>query len=370
MSGFTYDAIHVKQRPTCSDAPQFSLFSAPAREILEWSDIERLRMEGSGHQRRKNDAKVKAVARFLELDARNVIPTAITVALRLDSLPNVDSSVTTITIPQPRAGEPKPGLVIDGQHRLFGVEHFDRDMPINVVALLNPSDEEIAFQFLVINNKSSKVSADHLKYLSLKFVATGLSDRLRTARMSVGHRTTLVDVVDRAEDSPFFGTIKWPTDDVPPNDPVRCVLPAAIEHALSDVIRRKIPELDDDDVLLGFFFTIWSEVKKRWPALWKIDSRLLSKVGIVSLTMFVMNDLGPLIDRGDLDIGDDAALGAQLNKALENLDPDFWRRDWEAKSLDTAAGRQIVVDALSQVRRNKRIGAEPFDDVALISPSS
>ena len=39
---------------------------------------------------------------------------------------------------------------------------FSGDTLVNVVALLNPDEMEIAFQFLVINNKVAKVPADHI----------------------------------------------------------------------------------------------------------------------------------------------------------------------------------------------------------------
>jgi hypothetical protein len=72
-------------------------------------------------QRPKNAAKVAAIRRFLELNTKNTIPTAITVVLRLGltTLPP-DGSCSEIAIPN--APDDPPGIVIDGQHRLFGNE--------------------------------------------------------------------------------------------------------------------------------------------------------------------------------------------------------------------------------------------------------
>jgi len=114
-------------------------------------------VSGEGHQRLRNEAKIRAIGRFLTLDPRNTIPTAITVALRGLTITG-DLQLDACSSVEVPDSDPPAGLVIDGQHRLFGMSAFDPSLRVNVVALINPSDEEIAFQFLVINNKASKVA--------------------------------------------------------------------------------------------------------------------------------------------------------------------------------------------------------------------
>jgi hypothetical protein len=53
---------------------------------------------------------------------------------------------------------------------------------------------------------------------------------------------------------------------------------------------------------LEFFFTLWKAVKEAWPSLWQSGSKLLSKVGVVTMTTFVIDDLTPLADRGTIDL--------------------------------------------------------------------
>jgi DGQHR domain-containing protein len=172
---YQYPAIFTRQRAASASAPIVATFAAPAKDLLEWTTINQLTVGGPGHQRIRNEAKVRAISRFLRLDDHNSIPTALIVAIR--GVQDVDAIGldTCATLVIPDAQEP-PGLVIDGQHRLFGIDEFDPDMPINVVALINPSDDEIAFQFLVINNKATKVSTDHVKLLGLNYEESALTE--------------------------------------------------------------------------------------------------------------------------------------------------------------------------------------------------
>ena len=254
---------------------------------------------------------------------------------------------------------------------MYGVEEFSPDTLLNVVALINAPDDEIAFQFLVINGKSSKVPTDHVKLLALHFTEDDLADRLATARMVLG-RHALVGVVDGSMDSPFYRSVIWPTEpslaDEGRSDLVR---PAAIEQALAAVSQKNLPELANDDTLLEFFFVLWTAIKEQWPDLWNAESKLLQKVGVVTMTMFVIEDLVPLADRGDIDLSDPTEVRAEIVKnILECLEPDFWRREWSSKSLDTSAGRLLVVDALKQIRRNIHRDIEWNSDVRLVDSDS
>lgn len=362
---FSYPAIYTRQRGPDSDGVLLASFTAPVGEVVKWASVHRLNVEGSGHQRLRNKAKVRAISRFLALDERNTIPTAITVALRgleVDAAETLDACAS-ISIPD--RDEPI-GLVIDGQHRLFGMEEFDPSLKVNVVALINPSDEEIAFQFLVINNKVSKVSTDHLKLLALQYPEAALGERLRTARMTLGRHASLVGVVDNSEDSPFYRAVEWPVEEVAGETRSNLVLPAAVEQSLGAIAQKNLPDLADDDALIEFFFTLWRSVKDTWPTAWAKGGKLLSKVGVVTLTTFVVDDLTPLADRGTIDLADPDAVAVEVRQILDDLTPVFWTSEWTAKSLDTSAGRKLVVDALTQVRRNRRRGIPWYADVDLI----
>ena len=364
---YKYPAIFTRQRG--DDGPMLVSFVAPAGEVAEWAQVNRLSHGGDGHQRLRSESRVRAITRFLEHDARNTIPTALVVSLHLPDIgqPQV-GTCSEISIPDD--ADSPPGLVIDGQHRLFGVESFDPNLPLNVVALVNAGDEEIAFQFLVINSKASKVPTDHVKLLALHYAEDDLAERLKSARMVLG-RHTFVGVVDNSPESPFYQAVEWPTEASEADENrTTLVRPASIEQAFAAIDKKKLPDLADDDSLIEFFFTLWSTIRDRWPDLWVPDSRLLQKVGLVAMTMFVIDDLVPLVDRGDLNLADPDATRAEIERnILDYLEPAFWQREWMAKSLDTSAGRQLVVDALTTVRRNVRRGVNWDADVRLLAGS-
>ena len=77
--------------------------------------------------------------------------------------------------------------------------------------------------------------------------------------------------------------------------------------------------------------------------------------------------LTPLADRGDIDISDPDVVRDEVQKILDTLTTAFWTSEWSAKSLDTSAGRQLVVDALVQIRRNIRRDIPWYTDVQLVA---
>jgi len=181
----------------------------------------------------------------------------------------------------------KPGLIIDGQHRLLGMQQVNPAFNVNIVALLNADDTEKAFQFLVINNKISKVSNDHIRALALHYEKQQLDNRLKTARLHLDPNIGFVGLVDSEEGSPFKGIISWPSNP----EKQRIVPPSAIEASINYIQQQKVKQLENDDVLLEFFYAIWQTIKTQWSSLWHKDSRLLKKMGILGLTQYITDAL-------------------------------------------------------------------------------
>lgn len=360
---FEYSCLFYKQRPTGLSAPPFCLFHAPASEILSWADIERLEASPDGAQRSANKTKVKSVSRYLEHEA-NTIPTAVIIGLSLSSKSVSGKAVnglSTITIPLDSKGK-RPGIVIDGQHRLLGVTEHDGSMHLNVVALLTNSFDESAFQFLIINNKASKVSTDHIKALLAEREDPGLSERLRRTRLSLSPRYGLVSIADCDNESPFRQSIDWPTN----RKGVKLVKPAAIEVAMKEIQERNLPELDDEDTLIEFFFSMWRVVKTEWPTYWHDESKLIGKVGIVCMTQYLTNSIVSSYDLGDLDVANSKDVEGRVRTLLRMQEPDFWISNWSSTSYDTQAGRKLIVESLIQISRNVRQKVDWKADVPVL----
>jgi DGQHR domain-containing protein len=314
-------------------------------------------------------AKVKAIRRFLEQDKRNTIPTSVILTLDLPegSVESVEGYESFAILNfEVLEGQQKPGLIIDGQHRLLGMNDFSPTTNVNVVAILGANDVEKAFQFLVINNKASKVSLDHIRALALHYEDEALKTRLTTARLTLNPNVPFVGLVNDGDDSPFRGMISWPL--TPEKD--RVVLPAAIEGAISLIQQTKVREFESDDVLLEFFYTIWRRIRQAWPQIWRPDSRLLSKVGIICMTQYMTDSLVSSYDLELLDISDPDAVGKKVESILQNQVEAFWVTPWTSTSYDTKVGRSMIVDALVQIARNVRSGVAWYEDIGLVDPAN
>lgn len=55
-----------------------------------------------------------------------------------------------------------------------------------------------------------------------------------------------------------------------------------------------------------------------------------------------------------------------MNQLLAFQEEQFWRVGWTSSSLDTRAGRDLVLEALSLVARNKRAAIPWYEGIQLI----
>ncbi|MDA1229493.1 MAG: DGQHR domain-containing protein [Planctomycetota bacterium] len=361
---FKYTCLTYAQRCDDDTAPEFCLFHAPVGEILQWADIERLENHPRGAQRSLNPPKVRSVSRYLE-DTANTIPTAVVIALDvpLDAVSNGrGKKAATLSI---NVGKSKtlPGVVIDGQHRLLGMNAADPTMHVNVVALLTDDENETAFQFLVINNKAARVATDHIKAILAEREDERLKERLRKARLSISSRYGFVSIADADEESPFHSQIDWVIN----RNGEKIIKPAAIETSVKDIQDRNVPELEEQDNLVEFYFTLWRVIKEEWPELWSEDSKLLSKVGIVCMTQYLTDSIISSYDLGELDVTDTDAVGSRVRHLIGMQRHEFWQGDWTSAGYDTQAGRRIIVESLVQIARNVRQKLGWKTDVKAIS---
>lgn len=374
MTTFTYEAIAYRQRKTAKVA--YLAFAAPAGQILQWARVDRLQHDNArGVQRKKNDSKTASIKRFLDIDPNNTIPTAITIAL-----PSASTSITTADLQgipiRPKAlsvsikveeGEDRPGLIIDGQHRIYGIASFDENTPIAVVVMLGADDAEIAFQFLVINNKVTKVSPDHIKALRLAYKPEDLDSRLtKSARMRSTGAPTYLETIDSEAGSPFHGRLKWPRN--PDDGDVKLIPPNAFEMALLYISNQELTSGGDQesrntDLVVDVFIAMWRTIKEKWPAAWDDpNSKLLSKTGLVCMSQYVVDSVVARIEVSD-DLGEASDLDkirSYVSGILDRQEYKFWTSAWNASSLDTSSGREFVLKDLRKIAINRRSN-QPWD---------
>ena len=385
---FRYAAFVYNQR-NIGNAPKFCLFYAKVSEILQWAAIQRLSKDDPvAVQRDPKRTRILGIKRFLEREPKNTIPTAVVLTLDnivINAIPNLEGQdeneilansglmFLQINLPDGASDFDKPGLVIDGQHRLKGIEAYDPQTYVNIVALLDADVDEKAFQFLVINNKVAKVSADHIRALNLNYTSA-LTDRLKDARLSINDNVGSVGVMDTDPESPFQGLIKWPNNVSYEGDKAKnegYVIPAAIEASIGYIKSLGIGDLDDNDSVDEFFITIWRKISEEWKPIFNNmkGNKLLDKVGIVCLTEFLVRELRSMsINKYTrFSMADPDKVEEFTKDILDGLDPDFWTSEWKSTSYDTRAGRDQIVASLVSIYGNISDGKPWNEEVDVIA---
>lgn len=376
MPDYFYEGFLFNQRAG-APAPSFLCFAAPAQEVVVWAEAEPLGPESWGPQRSQSDSRVRAISNYLNSDNRNTIPTAIILAFDAayvnvedleDPLPRPGIKCVRINVLAAPDGRYRAASILDGQHRLAGVCAYAGEMLVPVVALFGADRVEQAFQFLVINNKATRVPSAHTKALLARLKDTDLSKRLQGARIGLNAQDISdVALVNSDTESPFYQHVDWPTTP----EPQRLVQATAIESSLNYVEGLRVPEFADSDVRRAFFLTLWREVKKTWPALWREKSRLISKVGIIVLTQYLADTLAKWADSEDIELilTDESQVTEHVGKILKYMDPLFWEAPWVEGGYDTQQGRQRIYAGLETLYRNGRRGNDWYDDIGFIDQS-
>jgi DGQHR domain-containing protein len=353
-----YPCIVFSQRPDDPEAPKFCVFEAPVGEVLEWADIPRLTPDDdAGIQRAKNDYKVKSINKFLTRDKRNTIPTAIVISLsansyKLTPLGGQNAKLAEIELD---AANKKGAFVVDGQHRLYGLSLFSQKASTPIVAILDASDEEKAFQFIVINNKVTKVATDHIRNLAINLTDaakdTDLEARLHGASLSLSVNVGYVGLADESEDSPFKGLIAMPKAE---GD--RFIAPAAIESSIAYIQSKRFRQLVEDDATYEFFINMWAIIRANWKQAFAKESKLLSKVGLVTMTRYLTDAIDFLASFNDqgVNLANAEDVSNIVTKILALQSEQFWVAEWTMAISDTKAVRDEIESALKSIQQNVR----------------
>jgi DGQHR domain-containing protein len=370
----TFVGFRVRQRD--ANGQEFFSFVATAKDVLSWSSVSRVAELKGGIQRRLHEGRVKAIRRYFDSNQANTIPTSAIIAFK----PGV-AKFTKLTLPGESLAQgvewgrlefkvdpdphKKPAFIVDGQHRLYGISKLDGEVPVLLSALLDADSNEQAFQFVVINNKASKVPPDLVKALIVDFDESKLNDRLKAVRIRLGDAAGLVAFVDDDPESPFFHLVDWERRR---GDGTPAIKPAAIEYSLS-YIRRRLLTIDegDDDSILTFFSAMWWGIRDAYPSLWiEPDNNLFSNAGFKALSEHVVDELDTLASSDFLDIESEAEVRKIAKKLASQIALEFWTATWALKSLDTSAGKDILREDLRRIRQNAKSDEQWSKDLAVL----
>lgn len=369
-----YFGCRVMQRNDNDTTPLF-IFHAKTKDVREWAGIKRIEESAEGTQRLLRETRRKAITRFLKADSKNVIPNNILLAFEPNTakFTSLDDKIIGCTSDIVNTHNDcnemlnwgfiefsfnldekllKPALIVDGQHRLYGISDFkDEDLPILIVSLLDATPEEQAFQFIVINNKAVRVSTDNVKSIIANLDETLLSDRLLRAGVKYGDTSPILRNINDLDSSPFYKLLDWPYN----REGIKLVPLTAIEQILRS-LRTFFPFLDDDeDSLFEIFCSIWMSVKNSYPNLWGRNNSFMTKVNINALSEFLTDRLKKAWEFGITDIFQYESVEKKVLDILDQIPELFWEQEWSIKIQDNANVRKMIQDDLETIVQNYRL---------------
>jgi DGQHR domain-containing protein len=369
MVNKTYFGCRVAQRGK-GNGVEFVVFVANTKDVMKWAGIRRVGEHEKGTQRIITESRVRAIKRFLDSDKNNTIPVGIVVAFGRDAarfesfqsmintcIPEVDTrnrvsdKVDWGTLsfqfnPDSESYE-RPALIVDGQHRVFGMSEVqDEDIPILIVALIDSTPEEQAFQFVVINNKAAKVPTENVKAILASFDEPSLQSRLLDAGVSYGNVSSTLRDINEQEESPFRKLLIWPLSDKKEGRIQLTTIETCLRY-----IRNEF-KLEEEDTLKEMFLAIWRSATKKFDDLWLKNDKFMSKVNIISVNDYIVDRLAFAWEGDLLDINQPKSVETQTTSILGLIPPDFWLRDWNFGIQDNTLIRKTIREDLNAIGKN------------------
>jgi DGQHR domain-containing protein len=371
---------------------------------MEWAGTRRVGEHQRGTQRILKPSRVNAIHRFLKADTRNTIPVSIIIAFNegvavykslrkslVKCLPkaksltakslnriegDLDFGSLSFKFDQNAREELMPALIVDGQHRLKGMSSIDdEDIPVLVVALIDASHEEQAFQFVVINNKATKVPTDNVKAILATVHEEELQERLLNAGVDYGNISATLKDINENEASPFRNLLDWPLTpqarviDKKGVGKETLINLTAIESCLK-YLRNQFTILDqDEDTLRDIFLAIWRVAKENYSDLWGVNDKFLSKVNIIAFNEFIVDKLVGAWENDMINLYEPVEIENQVKNIVRPIPQDFWTNEWTTKIQDNAVIRGLIKDNLRTIFQNDKAGISWYEKNTLI-PSS
>jgi hypothetical protein len=277
-------------------------------------------------------------------------------------------------------GMAKPGLIIDGQHRVFGAKNvtaYDVVLPVILMPDL-PAAEQV-FHFYVLNNKAVPLKPTRLR----NTVSTSLSDReigelyerLQQAGVNADEARWTYKA-NTAPSSPFRNLVDFglgETSAFLPENVMFQVIKAFVRPNRKYRMLSTGPHWSSDDAKLELFFAMWSAIAECYPVAWKagVDNRggqLFMKVTMLILQRFLFDDfVRDLPKRRQTEADWHPFASAEFLKesvkgSLYHLPENFFTKKWSETGLDTSERREFLYGQMEQAvqKFGAKIGTLPL----------
>jgi DGQHR domain-containing protein len=281
-----FDCFIFKQG---SKGPEIAVFAIDAYALESLSTVSRIADENKGYQRIINQRKLAAIRRYVEIPEA-VLPTGIVLGTGEKPELVVVSSrkpigetgmIWSAQIKIKQSTSYKPLLVIDGQHRLFGITSSKLSpYPVPVTLLLGANKLVQMAHFEIINNKATRIAAAHLNELRgmmFNFSAKD-EDELDSLLGQLGVTSLNSSALVSELNGPnmiFDGILDFPSNKsgfVSSN-----TLRQLVDKSRSGGFLKYLPEDDNED--LRAYNALWLGISMKFWKRWKHEVGLFQKFG-------------------------------------------------------------------------------------------
>lgn len=274
------------------------------------------------------------------------------------------------------AGVSKPGLIIDGQHRVFGAKDVSEyDVTLPVVLLPGLDFAEQVFEFYVLNSKARPLRPTELR----RIVSTSLTNqeitdlyhRFKAAGIEAEEARWTLELNTRP-DSPFRGRIDFGYGEkgavIPENvaDQVVRGFMKMPRSGYRQLINPLAEQWSDPKARLEIFFWFWNAIKSLYADTWASAEaaadegdkhQLFYKVSLLTLQAFVLNHFVTALpyrsNTDDPPLKTPEEVAKMVGSTLTNLPAEFFEREWKIKQIDTSEGRRALYEFMETVWTNQ-----------------
>ncbi len=263
-------------------------------------------------------------------------------------------------------GISKPGLILDGQHRVYGAKNVNQ-FPVSLPIVLLPglSYSEQVFHFYVLNNKAKPLNKTELRAIISTSLSNGEIDGLYDRFKQVGvtaEETEWTHKMNTDSKSPFYKLINFGRDGskaaIPENVAFQVVSKFIKPNKKYKTIYKDIPEWSDYSFRISLFYSMWQAIKEKYPAAWvaaaeRINPQILQKVSLVILQEYLFDMFANDMPRRNLrneksPFADPSTLKEEVSLQLTFLSEEFFTKEWKMKGLDTGAGHKAFRESLNE----------------------
>jgi len=265
----------------------------------------------------------------------------------------------------------KPGLIIDGQHRVFGAKDVSQtDIRLPIILIPGLEIGEQVFHFYVLNNKAKPLSPTELR----RTISTSLSNaeidalwkRFEDAGVNP-EATRWTHKISTDANSPFRDLIDFGLGGsgfIKENVAYQVVSKFVNMPRKYRILYSDIPAWQQgSDERLIYFYEFWSAIRERYADVWaegvkSRSSQFFYKAAMLVLQEFILDFLVQVMNVRRVEgkpspFADFGELGQYVKASLADLPPAFFTAEWQEKQLDTSERRAFLRNQIEIAVRNQ-----------------